>query len=220
MENNQNIQGGPLQSKLGQCDSGVYVLQHLIHAPAIPSTVSPTSFITEMIHQDGLPWDCAGVAYVVVETVAGIMLYDAVFFLLHLCIHYPRIWGIHQSHHTHTTVCVDSVLHHSFLDGLLQVGTNVIVQRYNYFTVFVPGYMCAVPKTRLARLLHNLLVTWMLTESHANVTTGTHVTIFRRFPTLFAGIQRHRTHHQNPRRYYQQFFGYLDDLLERVRSAA
>jgi sterol desaturase/sphingolipid hydroxylase (fatty acid hydroxylase superfamily) len=196
--------------------AGVYVLQHIIRPPTFPSTLSQTSFISELFNQDGLPWDVAGVAYVLVETVAGIVLYDAIFFLLHLCLHSPRTRGIHQSHHTHQVVRAESVLHHSLLDGIIQVATNVVVQRYNYFTLLIPGYMCTVPKTRIARLLHNILVTWMLTESHANIDVKTQVTFFRRFPKVFPGILRHRIHHKNPRRYYQQFFGYLDDLLERL----
>jgi hypothetical protein len=193
---------------------GVYVLQCVTHPPTTANTVGRTTFIHELVHHDGLPWNFTGVVYVLVEAVAGLVLYDAIFFVLHLCMHYPKTREIHRPHHdTHAVLCADSVLQHSAVDALLQVGTNILVQRYNYWTLFLPGYMCTVPKTRLARLLHNILVTWMLTESHANVDVKTQVTFFKRFPRIFPGIQRHRTHHQDPRRYYQQFFGYLDDVL-------
>jgi hypothetical protein len=193
---------------------GVYILKHVIDPPSIPTTISNNTFIAELIQGDGIPWDGLGVLYVCAEVVVGIILYDAVFFLIHMCLHYPTIWHIHRSRHTHAVVRATSVLNHSLVDAVLQVTTNVVFQRYNYLSVLLPAYQCAMPKTRLARLFHNMLVTWMLTEGHANLEAGSPGTLFKRFPRMLPGLIRHREHHRRPGRYFQQFGGYLDDFRD------
>jgi len=77
----------------------------------------------------------------------------------------------------------------------VQVLVNICVQRTNVW---------GSTKSRLARALHNVIVTWMLTESH---TCAPAPRLARR---CFLGVQRHRAHHAGSP-YYQQFFGYLDD---------
>ena len=76
-----------------------------------------------------------------------------------------------------------------------QVLVNICVQRTNPW---------GSTKSRLARALHNVIVTWMLTESH---TCAPSPRVGRRW---FVGVRRHRAHHAGSP-YYQQFFGYLDD---------
>ena len=88
------------------------------------------------------------------------------------------------------------VLDHSLLDGALQVGVNILVQQYSPW---------GGAKSRLARWAHNVIVTWLLTESHA--VAGPR--IGRRW---FAGVRDHHRHHRTGGRPYQQFFGYLDRL--------
>jgi len=110
------------------------------------------------------------------------------------------------------------VLRHSFIDGTLQVLVNIIVQRHNIWGYHILGLHNASfgwvtnysIKSRLARFLHNVLVTWMLTESH---TSSPYPKIFR---NAFVGVREHRNHHLHHHDYksgirYQQFFGYLDN---------
>lgn len=63
----------------------------------------------------------------------------------------------------------------------LQVLVNILVQRRTLW---------GQTKSRLARALHNLVVTWMLTEAHTSAATPA---VARR---LFNGVQRHRAHHR------------------------
>jgi hypothetical protein len=104
------------------------------------------------------------------------------------------------------------VIDHSFGDGILQLGVNIVVQRYTYFTLLVPWIASTYVKSRCARLFHNLIVILLLTESHADPSDvrGSRK-VARNFPSLFPGVVQHRAHHsgQEPRR-FQQFFSYMD----------
>lgn len=147
---------------------------------------------------DGIPTTPASVAYLMVEVVSGVFAYDFVFYFIHLSLHSMTMGlGIHAVHHSKTTsLRARDVLLHSPLDGTLQVLVNILVQRHTLWG-------CA--KSRLARAIHNIVVTWMLTESHTASLTpriARHVCV---------GVSRHRSHHTSCSPYYQQFFGYLDD---------
>jgi cholesterol 25-hydroxylase len=161
----------------------------------------------------------------VTEVVSGILLYDAVFFFVHWAMHdIPALRTWHARHHAQKrreadgTPIVEAmdVLRHGLVDGSLQVFINIMVQRHDVW---------GSVKSRLARALHNIIVTWMLTESHTASPTPY---VFRRW---FVGVREHRRHHLGPPtkpsaattisslslRYgrhhrHQQFFGYLDDL--------
>lgn len=165
--------------------------------------------------------------YLVAEVASGIILYDAIFFFLHWAMHeIPLLRRIHHRHHQYSVVDDDDhhdqqrasqrpaivesldTLRHSLLDGSLQVLVNIMVQRHTPW-----GY----PKTRLARALHNVLVIWMLVESH---TTTTYGYVWRQW---LVGVREHvHHHHYQPQlaarglTRYQQFFGYLDHLRSEV----
>ena len=165
--------------------------------------------------QEGIPLGIGGdevsVALLAAEVIAGIIAYDALFFFAHWGMH-SFTWtnrNVHAFHHAYSEkrLRARDVLTHSPLDGALQVLANIAAQRF----VAISG-----PKSKLARCIHNLLVTFMLTESH---TSAKSCRLFRRF---CAGVQRHRSHHGGAA-YYQQFFGYLDDarrgFVDRSRAS-
>ena len=58
----------------------------------------------------------------------------------------------------------------------------------------------------MARILHNIIVTLLLTDSHAD----TPWRLSDMFPRLLAGAARHREHHATGGPPYQQFFGFMD----------
>merc|ERR1740130_818351 len=141
---------------------------------------------------DGIPRSLRGVAYLALEACTGVLSYDLIFFALHVTMHSVGSKA-HRVHHTPgTDLRARDVLTHSPIDGALQVLTNIAVQRYTPW---------GASKSRCARALHNVLVTWMLTESHTCAPTPR---IARRW---FAGVRRHRAHHEGAQ-FYQQFFGY------------
>mmetsp|Transcript_30273 Transcript_30273/g.90165 ORF Transcript_30273/g.90165 Transcript_30273/m.90165 type:complete len:288 (-) Transcript_30273:995-1858(-) len=159
---------------------------------------------------DGIPviWEPMTSLYLIAEVVSGILLYDALFFFVHLAMHEcVAIRNLHARHHSRPegTLEARDVLRHSFADGSLQVILNIVAQRRTPW---------GSVKSRLARALHNVIVTWMLTESHTASPTPN---VFRRW---FVGVREHRMHHlgvSDVREYgryhrHQQFFGYLDDF--------
>eukprot|EP00658_Telonema_sp_P-2_P032373 TRINITY_DN23990_c0_g1_i5.p1 TRINITY_DN23990_c0_g1~~TRINITY_DN23990_c0_g1_i5.p1 ORF type:complete len:183 (+),score=41.23 TRINITY_DN23990_c0_g1_i5:45-551(+) len=143
---------------------------------------------------DGIPTSLLQVGEVVVELLVGIVLYDFIFFLIHWGMH-ARGAAAHKRHHSMGELRARDVLEHSAVDGALQVLVNIMVQRHSLWG----------PKSRLARALHNIVVTWMLTESHTCAPT---FYVWRRW---LEGVRRHRAHHLQGAQYYQQFFGYLDN---------
>ena len=196
---------------------------------------------------DGVPQTWSDLLYLVAEVISGIVLYDAIFFFLHWAMHeIPALRSWHRRHHEMTGASSSSsssssfsspnshnhhsrhdhhhghasrieardVLRHGVVDGTAQVLVNILVQRTTPW---------GIVKTRLARALHNVVVIWMLTESHTAASTPY---IWRRW---CVGVRNHVQHHslssssssssssltqKNGHRWtrYQQFFGYLDDL--------
>lgn len=145
------------------------------------------------------------------ELAIGIWAYDFLFFWIHLAMHQcPARHHGHMIHHAFTDDSAGSgkylepeaVVNHSLLDGTMQVVTNILVQNIIIF---------GTPKHKLTRFVHNLLVTYLLTESHAGLDLPwlSH----RLFPQVFGGAVHHEVHHHTHRHCFQQFFMYLDDLF-------
>lgn len=161
---------------------------------------------------DGIPASWYDVWVLCAEVGSGIVLYDALFFLLHWAMHdVPFLKRLHKRHHQRPdgTVEARDVLRHSLVDGALQVLINILVQRRTPW---------GTVKSRLSRWLHNILVIWMLTESHCASPTPN---IWRRW---CIGVREHRLHHlgkptsMGRHHRHQQFFGYLDNLRSFVET--
>jgi hypothetical protein len=150
---------------------------------------------------DGVPGSVCDVLHLLAEIASGVLAYDLLFYFVHWSMHATGAPS-HSLHHTHAAegqaegLRARDVLSHSLLDGGLQVLTNILVQRTTPW---------GATKSRTARWVHNVVVTWMLTESHTCAPTPR---VARRF---FSGVRRHRAHHHGEP-FFQQFFGFLDDL--------
>lgn len=180
---------GPIFSSLFAYWIGIYILKSVVIAPG--GGVLP----------DGIPQDLEGFLYLSSEVVSGVLLYDAVFFFVHWAMHeIPVLKSWHARHHSHPRPLeARDTLRHSIVDGSLQVLINICVQGYTPW---------GMVKSRLARAFHNLIVVWMLTESH---TASPAPYIWRRW---CVGVREHRLHHygsHGKHHRHQQFFGYLDD---------
>jgi sterol desaturase/sphingolipid hydroxylase (fatty acid hydroxylase superfamily) len=144
-----------------------------------------------------------------VEVASGIVAYDFLFSWIHYAMHVFKVQlsGHHQHHEiaefaNPTRVLAADTVNHAPVDFLLQVAVNVFVQNIPIF---------GAPKHKLARFLHNIVVTGLLVESHAGYDGfwSTH----RLFPGIFGGAVRHVEHHTKGKHFYQQFFCYLDDKV-------
>jgi len=143
----------------------------------------------------------------VAEVAFGVFLYDLCFAPVHLFMHkgpLKEMRSVHGYHHRHSNGSLNPVetVQHSYVDGTLQVMVNIFVQHISPF---------GGPKHVLSRIIHNVLVTYMLSESHSgyNFSWMTH----NIWPEFLGGSPRHERHHKDGRVYYQQFFTYLDDAL-------
>lgn len=146
---------------------------------------------------------------VALEVASGIFLYDLLFYPFHSSFHQlrvPRWRRLHLRHHrfaSEETVAHNAVetVQNSYADAGIQVAINILVQNLSPW-----GLACKHP---LSRLLHNLLVTYLLSESHSgyDLPFQSH----RLFPAVFGGAPRHEHHHQRGDVCFHQFFKYLDD---------
>mmetsp|Transcript_51482 Transcript_51482/g.95234 ORF Transcript_51482/g.95234 Transcript_51482/m.95234 type:complete len:254 (+) Transcript_51482:105-866(+) len=169
---------------------GVYLWVCLVPPPAASS---------------GCDFSLSTMGRILVELVFGLLAYDALFFTIHVLEHRGPAAFRHSAHHMmHHAAGKDvramHVLQHSLLDGTLQVLVNIAVQRNGPFG----------PKLKVTRWFHNVIVTYLLTESHARIPK---LPLSSRFPKLFSGVLHHKHHHGSGGAPYQQFFGYLDAFL-------
>jgi len=153
------------------------------------------------------PWGDISAWRLFGEVAFGIVAYDFLFSFLHYSMHHRCAKVVdHHQHHEITNfsrrlLAADTV-NHGLLDFALQVGVNIVVQNIGLF---------GGPKHKLARFIHNIVVTGLLVESHAGYDGfwSTH----RLYPGIFGGALRHVQHHTKGKGYYQQFFCYLDDFV-------
>lgn len=149
---------------------------------------------------------------VFIELASGIIAYDFIFFWIHLAMHtFPSISHIHMHyvHHAQTMLTASEVQHHSAVDATLQVLVNIAVQN-----ITLPYFG---KKHLLSKLLHNICVTYMLTEIHAGY--DGFWSLHNIFPWFYGGAKCHEKHHDSGHTNYQQFFLYLDFLLIYYRKS-
>ena len=151
---------------------------------------------------------------VLLEVTCGVYLYDALFAPIHASMHRrgsPAWWRrLHRTHHEarpnqrrgKALVPLETV-QHSYADGALQVACNVLVQRAPSI-IWVGGGFALAPKHPLSRVLHNLVVTYLLAEAHSgyDLPWMTH----RAWPRVFGGAKAHDAHHVQGDRHFHQFF--------------
>ena len=121
---------------------------------------------------------------VVTEVILGIFAYDFIFFWIHYAMHVVPILSFmnHHVHHNQTTLSSSEVQHHSFLDGSFQVIVNILVQRIR--TPFGPKHL-------LSRILHNVIITYMLTEIHGEFYSrvrSSNVSLFLNYTIKYSGV--------------------------------
>ncbi|KAL1510152.1 hypothetical protein AB1Y20_006483 [Prymnesium parvum] len=154
-------------------------------------------------------FDDPSYARVAAEVALGVFLYDALFYPFHLSFHKLRVgkWRqLHQRHHvwgrTEASAhnAIETVQNH-YLDAGIQVSINILVQNISPW-----GF-----KHPLSRMLHNLMVTYLLCESHSGYDLP--FMSHRLFPAVFGGSPRHEAHHRYGNVNFHQFFKWIDDAL-------
>jgi sterol desaturase/sphingolipid hydroxylase (fatty acid hydroxylase superfamily) len=147
------------------------------------------------------------VTRLVCECVTSVVMYDFAFFWLHLAMH--RIHGLYRFHRRHHQyggdIDVHDVLRHGFVDASLQVLVNVAV-------------LNLLQLHPLSRRFHNVIVIYMLSESHSGLDLS--FMLHRIVPfSLYGGAPHHHLHHKFGDRHYHQFFKYLDSAFDTVKPS-
>ena len=185
-------QAGPIQRS-----TMLALLTYWVGVRLFVEIVPPVASVTT-----GCPHNLSNVLHLWTELAAGIVAYDWLFFWVHLAMHMcPATIGRltrHARHHALNHASTFRTVHHSFVDGSLQVLINILVQRCTPW---------GAAKSRFARMLHNIVVIFMLVESHASAPGP------RLFRRLCGGVRGHHEHHETGGPPFQQFFSYLDWLL-------
>lgn len=153
-----------------------------------------------------LPEDCPGFFALFGKVCQTIFVYDFIFFFIHLAMHKLRrliVLG-HQKHHEKAILASVEVINHSFIDGTLQVATNIVTLK-----------LCKAHP--LSRALHNIIITYFLTELHAGYDAPWMLHNLVPFGIL-GGPPAHELHHRSGTKNYQQFFTYLDKAYDARRN--
>jgi methylsterol monooxygenase len=138
-----------------------------------------------------------------IDVLLGVLAYDCVEFAIHLSLHrVERLKPLHRRHHAQARLTAPETLNHGLRDATQQVAVNILVQRLS---------LSGGPKHALARLLHNVLVTYMLAEIHSGYDAPW--SMHNVWPWVCGGAKRHEVHHRDGTVYYAEFFSVLDDVL-------
>ncbi|KAH3850830.1 cholesterol 25-hydroxylase-like protein [Dreissena polymorpha] len=138
------------------------------------------------------------------KLVASIIVYDAIFFLVHLLLHKNRVLYkyVHKHHHDH------GILHAHVTNQLTVVERITLVLSANFSLKIFYSH----PLTRTAFIP---VFIWMLVENHSGYELP--FSLHRLLPFgLTGGPVKHFEHHVNGQRCYQPFFTYLDTLLNHI----
>jgi len=151
-----------------------------------------------------LPSDTLTMIRFLTELVSGVILYDFIFSFVHKALHSRNtpqfIRRLHVRHHqrrpNQTSLLPIQTVQHGFVDGALQVLTNVFVQRLPIFF--------GLSKHPLSRIAHNLLVTFLLVESHSGY-SGFKFLSHNFLPGILGGSPQHHNHHILGEKHHHQF---------------
>ena len=170
-----------------------------------PYFLSPTlhnfSLQSPLQTSRALPQDAPSSRRLVLELIASMFIYDALFFATHLALHrLPLLARIHTAHHRHGEIHPQvtnrlSVAERLSLILLANFALNIIGSHVLTRTMFVP------------------LFVYMLIEVHSGVDLAWQYDKF--LPAGWGtGARKHAAHHREGHKHYAPFFSWWDNALE------
>jgi sterol desaturase/sphingolipid hydroxylase (fatty acid hydroxylase superfamily) len=146
-------------------------------------------------------WSAPTTYKVCKDVVAGLLLYDIMFFFGHFLMHkIPFVYNrVHKKHHINPECRAAEIVRLSAVEEVLEVGMSIIAL----------NFLRAHP---ISRSIYNCIITFLLTELHCGFDlpwTPQNVIPFG----LATGSRRHHFHHRNGKHYYQKFFCHVDRLF-------
>lgn len=165
---------------------------------ALTAYLAPLLVFDLVFKRRQLPETAPSAGGLVLQVIASVTAYDFVFFWVHVALHkFRRLAPLHARHHTKSPMNASEVVRHGLIDGSLQVLCNIVV-------------LNALRCHPMARMLHNIVITYMLTETHSGYDMPWMLHNVVPFHIL-GGSPRHEAHHRVGNKYFQQFYTYLDD---------
>lgn len=185
--------------------SGGYMPYPPAQGSISPSFLAPTfhrfSLQTPLQFARALPPEPPTSRRVILELVTSVIIYDALFFAIHIAFHrVPFLHQIHGPHHGHNEIHPQvtnqlSVTERLALILLANFALNIIGSHVLTRTMFVPIFI------------------YLLIEVHSGVDLDWQYD--KILPSNWgAGTAKHATHHREGKRYYQPFFCWWDNWLE------
>ena len=173
------------------------------------------SFLTPTLHnfswksplqtQRALPTAPPTSRQLVSQLALSILIYDAAFFWFHLALHkIPHLKALHAVHHRHQEIYPQitnrlDIVERLGLVLLANFSLNIIGSHVLTRTLFVPVFV------------------WLLVDIHSGLDQEWGYD--KLLPKGWAGgSKRHSFHHQYGTRYYEPFFNWWDDGLQRIQS--
>jgi cholesterol 25-hydroxylase len=174
-----------------------------------PSFLAPTlhnfSLQSPVQLTRALPREVPSSRRVLIELAVSLVLYDALFFFIHIAFHrIPLLHRIHGPHHGHQEI-------HPQVTNRLSVTERVALILLANFSLNIIG------SHALTRTLFVPLFIYLLIEVHSGVELDWQYD--KILPSGWgAGTVKHAAHHREGRRYFQPFFCWWDNWLEVVEG--
>lgn len=169
-----------------------------------------------------LPLEAPSFPSLVAQVVLSIFVYDFCFFWIHLALHNVRsLYHLHAKHHFKSPMNASEVIRHSFIDGSLQVPltprpsrtllsstAHCVLTQQQHVQVVTNIFVLNVLRLHpLARAVHDVTITYMLTETHSGYDMPW--MLHNLVPCgILGGSPRHEMHHRSGMHYFQQFYTY------------
>ncbi|KAK9823392.1 hypothetical protein WJX72_002452 [[Myrmecia] bisecta] len=141
-----------------------------------------------------LPDTAPGLLQLAGQVLSALLVYDALFTVVHLLCHkVPWLYRhIHAKHHTKPVQRACEAVRLSAAEEILDVGCSVAA-------------LNLLKCHPMARLVYNIVIVYLITELHSGYDFPWSLENVVPFG-LWAGSRRHEAHHRHGRLYYQKFF--------------
>lgn len=180
---------------------------------ALPANIGTSNFLAPSVHNftfadplqttRALPASAPSSRAIIIELVASLIIYDAVFFLTHLALHkIPLLYTrLHATHHTHAEI-------HAQVTNQLDIGERLLLILTANFALQVIGAHV------LTRTLFVPLFVLFLVQNHCGLDV---LSYDRILPDKWgAGPRVHAQHHRLGTTGFAPYFRWCDALYERL----
>eukprot|EP00040_Diaphanoeca_grandis_P043620 m.9824 g.9824 ORF g.9824 m.9824 type:complete len:333 (+) comp7961_c0_seq1:298-1296(+) len=169
--------------------------------PILIAYIGPLIIVDKMYPRRILPSEPPSTERFLGEIVLLLVIYDALFFVVHRTLHkFPLLYRfVHKKHHTNSNATrANDTVRLTFIEEFLDVACSIVGVN-------------VIKAHPLSRVVYNIIIVSLLVELHCGWDFSWMLHNIVPF-NLMGGPRRHDAHHANGRHYFQKFFTYLDDI--------